>query len=492
MKHEDDDQEDDHELGDQRLCAQCVGDSYLKAEIEREGEEHKCDYCGEVGATLSIEDVAGYVAGAFERQYFITSSEPTPLEYAMMSEGGYQWERKGERATDAIAMAAEIDEEPAESIRLFLAEEHWDMDSAQIGEEMLFGEDTYHAEIDPDDIELRENWGFFEKSLKTEARFFSATAEATLQTVFEGLHDHRKHDGDPVVIEAGPGTALTGIYRARVFQSTEKLEDALRDPVKDLGPPPPALAFAGRMNARGVSVLYGATDAETAVGEVRPPVGSRVAVARFEFLRNVRLLDVNALQSVYVEGSIFDPEFKGRLELAKFLEGLSDRFAMPVMPDDEPLDYLPTQAIADYLATKIDPPLDGILYPSVQHGGSAVNIVLFHKSSRVAPISLPEGTDITVSTGMHSEEGWEEHYWIWESVPPTDTDATTDKDDSSKFADIFMSALPYDQDLREPTLGLDLSSLQIHHVYAAKYATNVHTVERHRREKSTTSRDPDF
>ena len=38
----------------------------------------------------------------------------------------------------------------------------------------------------------------------------------------------------------------------------------------------------------------------------------------------------------------------------------------PVMPDDEPLEYLVTQTIADYLATRTEPALDGILYPSAQ------------------------------------------------------------------------------------------------------------------------------
>ena len=37
----------------------------------------------------------------------------------------------------------------------------------------------------------RENWRFFEDSLKAEARFFSSTADATLADVFEELADHR-------------------------------------------------------------------------------------------------------------------------------------------------------------------------------------------------------------------------------------------------------------------------------------------------------------
>lgn len=39
------------------------------------------------------------------------------------------------------------------------------------------------------------------------------------------------------------------------------------------------------MNARGVSVFYGANDPTAAIAEVRPPVGSQVAVAQFEIIR---------------------------------------------------------------------------------------------------------------------------------------------------------------------------------------------------------------
>jgi RES domain len=48
------------------------------------------------------------------------------------------------------------------------------------------------------------------------------------------------------------------------------------------------------MNAQGIAVFYGATDPLVALADVRPPVGSTVAVGRFELIRPVRLLDVEA------------------------------------------------------------------------------------------------------------------------------------------------------------------------------------------------------
>lgn len=108
------DWEDDEEvLVNRRLCSRCVGESYLHAEIERNGEKCECEYCCKLGATLSIGEIADHVDGAFERHYVVTPNEASPLEYTMMKDGDYSWERQGEPAIYAVASAAEIDEGPS-------------------------------------------------------------------------------------------------------------------------------------------------------------------------------------------------------------------------------------------------------------------------------------------------------------------------------------------------------------------------------------------
>ena len=144
------------------------------------------------------------------------------------------------------------------------------------------------------------SWPYFEHGLKTEARFFNTTTEATLRQVFEGIADLRRPDGNPVIVEAGPDTPLDTLYRARTFQDVESLKDALKRPDIHVGPPPAVLAKPGRMNAHGIAVFYGATDAEVAICEVRPPVGSRVIVGEFVLLRPIQLLDVGALRSSFL------------------------------------------------------------------------------------------------------------------------------------------------------------------------------------------------
>jgi RES domain len=79
---------------------------------------------------------------------------------------------------------------------------------------------------------------------------------------------------------------------------------------------------------------------------------------------------------------------------------------------------LATQAIADFIATEASVPVDGIIFPSVQADGDALNVAFFHKAARVEAMNVPEGTEISASTGRWTEEGWVEDYEVLEKVPP--------------------------------------------------------------------------
>ncbi|MHA6853476.1 RES family NAD+ phosphorylase [Ralstonia pseudosolanacearum] len=317
---------------------------------------------------------------------------------------------------DAISDAAQIPPKAAGDVLAILEERHGDFDKAAIGEESEFSADSYYDEKGPDNQGWQEEWRDFEHLLKTQARFFSHTAADHLAQVFGGIDELKTRDARPLVVDAGPVTALDHLYRARVFQTEDRLEEALSRPDLHLGSPPPNMARAGRMNAQGISVFYGATDASVAIAEVRPPVGSKIAVAKFGIFRPLRLLDLTALKDVHVTGSIFDPSLKRRLERASFLRTLEFRMARPVMPDDEALDYLPTQAVADFLATMNQPRLDGIVFPSAQTRAGC-NVVLFHHAAKVVELQFPKGTEIETHTGLWNEDGWEIEYSVQESVP---------------------------------------------------------------------------
>jgi hypothetical protein len=240
------------------------------------------------------------------------------------------------------------------------------------------------------------------------------------------------------------------------------------------------------MNARGISVFYGASEPGVAIAEVRPPVGSQVAVARFKIIRPIRLLDLTAVGAVRESGSIFDTGFASRLERATFLKSLSQRIARPIMPNDEAFEYLPTQAIADFLATVNEPRLDGIIFPSVQVGGDALNVVLFHSAARVDEIEIPPGAKIEASTGQWDDEGWYVDYSVTEEVPKKSLER--EKDAARDWMTDYTFAPEADFDARQATLRISLDSIRVHVVNRVKFESEEHEVSRHRWEK----RDPKF
>lgn len=465
-----------------RLCSDCVGDLYLKSLIQANGKRDFCSYCDEEGPTLSIDEVANLFESAFDEHYERTSTEPEDWEYSLVSdrESNYEWERKGEQAKWAILNAGNVSEDVAEAIRTVIEDRHFDFDAAAMGEECPFAEESHYTEKDPGHGEFLILWDYFEKGLKTQSRFFSRSAKLTLDQIFAGISDLHTVGRAPVVVTVGPGTTITEFYRARVFAGQdEELKTALHEPWKHLGPPPAHAAAAGRMNARGISVFYGAVDIDTALSEVRAPVGSKVALARFQIVRPLRLLDLSAVKSVAVVGSIFDPETIVKLQRANFLEVLSHLISRAVMPHEEASEYLPTQAVADYLASEAG--LDGMIFPSVQAGHQSSNVVLFHQAARVQEVELPPGTEVEVRLENGDSDGFYPDYRVWEKVPSS-AHAAFHSPTSSDWPNM-LPLWNHTSDARPPTLAIDLDTIQVHHVKAVTFQTEPHGVNRRRFEQ---------
>jgi hypothetical protein len=271
-------------------------------------------------------------------------------------------------------------------------------------------------------------------------------------------------------VDAGPDTSLSLLYRARVFQNETSLEDALKRPDRELASPPFRSAKAGRMNAHGISLFYGATDRSVAISEVRPPVGSRVMTGEFRLRCRLKLLDLEALRSLEVNGSYFDERYLSSLQRALFLGFLSQEMAKPVMPDDEQFSYLPTQVIADYLANSRFK-LDGIIYPSVQGKDGMRNIVLFHRAARVKEFAVSPGTEISARANYDPDE--DTSYWVFLSAE----DPAATKDARAKLLRIPTNL--HDEDYRNLTLELAPESVQVHHIQGITFDCEVFEVHRH-------------
>ncbi|CAD0329246.1 hypothetical protein CFBP2044_20920 [Xanthomonas hortorum pv. cynarae] len=269
-----------------RICAACIKEPYLGSIIASTGTAADCDYCGKTVPTVVLEELVDRCEHLIETFYEVTSLEDSVVYYDRTP--------AGDSLRDVLEELLGADEAVINDFTESLTDRWFDWSS----HEHKYGDDPYFAEISRLPSNLGVEWRKMEMSLRSEARIVNPKVNSILERIFGPLLNYRTASGNGVIVDAGPDTGLPKLYRARVFQSLEALETALAHPSREAGPPPSDVARAGRMNARGVSVLYGASIPEIAVAEVRPPVGSHVLLGAFNITCKLKVLDLDKLEEL--------------------------------------------------------------------------------------------------------------------------------------------------------------------------------------------------
>lgn len=157
-------------------------------------------------------------------------------------------------------------------------------------------------------------------------------------------------------------------YRARV-----ETEGLFRP--EDMGKPPASVCTGGRANPPGIPYFYIASDASTAIAEVRPHPGDRVTVATFHLNSPMTVLDLGSpRRSISPFGRDADQLIRLRADM-EFLIRLSDGLSKPIQPRTAHLEYLPSQYLCEFVK-KLH--FQGVIYRSAV--GVGINIALFEDS----------------------------------------------------------------------------------------------------------------
>ena len=368
------------------ICCDCITDAYLIDIIVQRNMRGNCDSCKTENAVMSMLEVSEILETAMDGIYTVTASDPNFLQLMMLKdkESTYEWEREGELthdiANDIIGFG---DDKYGHYIQLILSEKHADWEMAKMGEPTPFDDEFYYERrhVFPDG--MYHEWRTFERIVHEESRYYSAEAREFLDSVFGGLATLETHAGEPVIINFGQENAANILFRGRYFFEQKEIVEAMARPDIHIGPPPANKSASNRMNAKGISVFYGATSIGVAMAEIRPPVGSTVIMGGFRPIRNLRLLDLEKLKDIPVRGSLLDPNYLRNAHRNHFFKSLVRKMIQPANPNNSDSEYLTTQVIADYLLNVPGLDIDGILFPSSQHSSGGENVVLFYKSSRL-------------------------------------------------------------------------------------------------------------
>lgn len=457
------------------ICYKCVGDQYLQTEIRSAGKRLKCDFCDKRRKAISVEELAERVRPAVEANY-IHHQDAWGAD-------------SGQPVVYLIADLAKVDEPIAEALRAEI--------SCGTGQAAFdggftdpFGPEACYVEGNPDTFDFQESWFVFRDEISHRTRYFNEHARSSLLEIFGDISSMRAWPNDSVVVNIGPASADRFLYRGRIAFSGADIVHFLKAPDRELGPPPGKFARPGRMNAAGISVFYGAREPDTCIAEIRAPVGSHVVLGRFEIIREIRLLDLDKLTKVYTDVSPFDPRFPRMSGRASFFKHLVAEISRPIMPRDEETEYLVTQAVSEFLASSVEPRLDGILFNSAQTDLEGRNIVLFNHACAVEPYEIAPGTEVSVNLGWASDDDYDDSITVWEErrrpKPPRKVGSGS-PNNAVNFAALFQGPIDRTTDAfgpaGEPFLRLLVDEISIHQIRAVKYDRRERGLTRYKSEE---------
>ena len=466
------------------VCHACIGDKILAKQVENEGAQAGCNYCHSTNAALTLGDLSNRIHQVLEEHFkpiYLPPESPDdmyrPEDY--FPEG---LENSLEDIENVIVKVTGVGQGITEDVRRCLFDRVVRTVNIEEGKENPYKSGTLYHEPKTDPTDFRLAWKDFRNEIRSRARFFGTTTETNLDEIFRGLSSLRTIEGESVIREIRPGDNDSFVWRARTVHSQAELKSVLESPIKELGPPPSDKAKSGRMNAEGIPVFYGALEESTCVSEIRPPVGSRVVLGKFDVLNPIQILDLGALSEIYLDISYFDPHYSEERSRERFLGELVEELSRPVIPNEEALEYLPTQIVSEYLANKVEPRLHGMLFPSSQTGGTGRNLVLFAEAYNVEPHEYPSGTSLRVELLRNRRVDPEDGHGEYLVIETQSSDLATSRQ-SERVGSQTGGVEYYEQRVKRndnaPTLRLNMTSLKVLNVKSAKYEwgdTPVHLV----------------
>lgn len=359
------------------VCVDCVDDYYLKSKIYLK-PKGKCFYCKKIEKVTTVGEIAEYTNEMFKKYYKkqTTHDNNDKTEFVVIR-------KDGENVRWIIEEHAGVKSKIAKDIQNSMKKDNSNKTNYPYGKHARYSLKKHNVARSGD------LWGKLEECVNGKSE--PGDKEEILNLVFSKKSAFVKIDPE----------SKYRLYRARRFQSEEKMIYALSNLEEQLGPPPPSSATAGRLNKENAPIFYGAEDLDTAISEVRPFVGSIVIVACFNVIRSIKLFDIGALEIGIRDMSFYDPSYVPRTEEDEFVFNLIRNISTPVLPKNEVTDYLVTQYIAEYLS-KIG--IDGIIYRSTQSKKGGNNVALFDKSSRIKRRHDIKASNVEIESYHHKLE----------------------------------------------------------------------------------------
>lgn len=432
------------------VCKNCIQEKYVAAHIEREGQIGTCSYCRESGKVVLLDTLTDRVDSVFRENYGIGEQVPVFGD----DSDNPDYEMQGDSPKEILTEILETSEQIANDIFGLLSQTEWG--TVRDGDVPFYDEYNNYEETQIDTSEHKGSWEYYRHTLMHSTRFITRPMEEFILTLFKDIEKYRFEGKRRVLRTMAPSKKGIYIYRARKANSLPARLKILSNPEAELSSPPPHLAPDGRMNAKGIPVFYGALEEKTALSELRLVPGEVAITGKFCLIEPIKVLDLIALKKAYRRLSYFENDFHEKASKLAFLKAFDEEISKPIPGPDENLEYVPTQALVEFLFGNPDREIDAIIFSSRQTGGSGQNIVIKKGSSGVR-----QGRVKSVPKDERFEEYWQEYrYSIYKKSLS-----------KSRFAPDIVSRMDFDTeyDIGSPRLELLRNEMRIHRVVSSEY-----------------------
>lgn len=206
-----------------------------------------------------------------------------------------------------------------------------------------------------------EKWSDFVETIKHKNRFHTNLINTDL------LKDYC------MLISKEIPTGKPRFYRGRIARNKAGFKPS------EMGAPPCDVVGDGRANSVGISRLYLTDNRETTFHEIRAAEYDYITIGTFKALEPLRVVDLKRI-------ALISP-FSGDVDCtvlainSEHLRRINEEMSKIMRKGDSPLDYLPTQYMADFVKAITnedgEPVFDGIEYRSAMHSRGS-NLTIFY------------------------------------------------------------------------------------------------------------------
>ena len=345
-----------------KVCENCFNDEELKAVLRKSNSNETFEVCPNCSSFSILYDTEDSESLKFLKELFEAFLD------------SYKVHDAGNMLIDELQSVwkvfnPQLDNTKIMSLMESICKEYFSSHCSLLTEKIALIKKLDSEYVEQHSILKNITWSDFRQQLKEENRYHPNNININ---VLKSLFSYIESDYEPNSFI---------LYRAR------KSHDGTTIDKRNMGAPKPGKSGEGRINAKGVACLYLATDEHTCIKEIRAGLFDIVCIGEFQLNSPIKLVNLSKINKIspfkvpYGNDAAFDIAV---IDInRKFLSDINDNIRTPQASSDDPLDYIATQYISDYIKSITDnhnqKVYDGIEFAST-HSPTERNIVLFDTS----------------------------------------------------------------------------------------------------------------